>query len=49
MLKKYPELIAPTEELKIGPSANVLNAILNYSKASEVKKIKREKVLIRLN
>ena len=49
MLKKYPEMIAPSVEIKFGPSNKTLNAILNYSKALEVKKIKMEKVLIHLN
>lgn len=49
MLKKYPESIAQPKEFKIGPSTAVLNAILNYSKALEVKKIKMEKILIQLN
>jgi hypothetical protein len=49
MLKKYPEMIAPSDEIKFGPSIKTLNAILNYSKALEVKKIKMEKVLIHLN
>jgi hypothetical protein len=49
MLKKYPESIAPAEELKIGPSNKTLNALLNYSKSLEVKKTKKEKILVHLN
>lgn len=48
MLKKIPE-IAPVGELKAGPSAQVLNAIFNYSKSLEVKKNKKSKTLIHLN
>lgn len=50
MLKKYPE-VAPREELKITPSTNTLNAILNYSKSIEVKKTRKNnaKLLIHLN
>jgi hypothetical protein len=51
MLKKYPEFIAPNEELKIEPSISSINAILNYSKSLEVKRMKNNKVnlLISLN
>ena len=49
MLKKYPEYIAPNEELKIEPSMTSINAILNYSKSIEVKLIKKKRVLINLN
>jgi hypothetical protein len=48
MLKKYPE-IAPAEELKIGPESKLLLSILNYSKSVEVKRTKRNKVLVHLN
>jgi hypothetical protein len=51
MLKKYPEFIAPSDELKIAPKASTLNAILNYSKSVEVKDTKNRKtrILIHLN
>jgi CRISPR/Cas system-associated endonuclease Cas1 len=49
MLKKYTEFIAPANELKNGPSTNVINALLNYSKSLEVKKVKKKNVLIHLN
>lgn len=51
MLKKYPEYIAPNEELKIEPSMTSINAILNYSKSLEVKNTKNSKtrILIHLN
>ncbi len=51
MLKKYPEFIAPNEELKIEPSITSINAILNYSKSLEVKSTKNNKTrfLIHLN
>lgn len=50
MLKKYPE-IAPSEELKVAPSINSLNAILNYSKSIVVKKTRNNsaRLLIHLN
>lgn len=48
MLHKYPS-IAPEKEIKHQPSDAVINAILNYSKSLEVKKISRKKVLIHLN
>ncbi|MFN5032202.1 MAG: hypothetical protein ACK5FX_08280 [Flavobacteriia bacterium] len=49
MLKKYTEIIAPSEELKIGPSAKTLKMLLNYSRSVEVKKTKKDKVLLILN
>jgi hypothetical protein len=49
MLKKYIETIAPAEELKVGPSDKTLKMLLNYSKSIEVKKSKKDKVLIHLN
>lgn len=51
MLKKYPETFAPGKELKVAPNAETLNAILNYSKSVEVKKLKNKKnqMLIHLN
>lgn len=51
MLKKYPEFIAPNEELKIEPSTTSINAILNYSKSLEVRNAKNKKTrfLIHLN
>lgn len=48
MLKDLPKVV-PAGEAKSGPSANVINALLNYSKALEAKKIKKQKVLIHLN
>jgi len=48
MLKKYPE-IAPAEELKTGPDSKLLQLILNYSKSVEVKRTRKNKVLIHLN
>lgn len=48
MLKKVQE-IAPVGEFKAGPSAQVLNTLLNYSRSLEVKKMKKQKVLIHLN
>ena len=49
MLKKYPESIDTAEELKIGPSEKTLKMLLNYSRSIEVKKSKKEKVLVHLN
>ena len=48
MLKKYPE-IAPAGEVNIGPDYRLLQSILNYSKSVEVKRTKKNKVLIHLN
>ncbi len=48
MHKKIQEL-APTGEIKSGPSAHVINALLNFSKSLEVKNIKKSKMLIHLN
>lgn len=45
MLKKYPETFVPHLELK-QPSHSTLQAILNYSKSIEVKKLKDKKSLI---
>lgn len=43
-------LITPVkQEKKNGPGQTVLNAILNYSKSLDVKKIKERKILIHLN
>jgi hypothetical protein len=49
MLKKYSELIAPSKELKFGPSENMIQLLLNYSKSLEVKKLKKERILLHLN
>ena len=49
MLKKYPESIAPAEELKNGPSNEIVMMLLNYSKSLEVKRLKKAKILIHLN
>lgn len=48
MHKKIQEL-APTKEVKSGPSAQVINALINFSKSLEVKTIKNTKTLIHLN
>lgn len=47
MLKKYP--IVPGTDVKTSPSASTINAILNYSRSIEVKKSKKDVVLIHLN
>ncbi|MCH2224483.1 MAG: hypothetical protein MK066_06905 [Crocinitomicaceae bacterium] len=51
MLKKYTEKSAPSNELKLSPNEEVVNAILNYSKSVEVKATKKSKskILIHLN
>jgi len=48
MLKKLQE-IPQAGEVKIGPSAQVLNCILNYSKSLEVKRKNKQSILIHLN
>jgi hypothetical protein len=48
MYKKYPE-VAQAKELKLEPKNETLNAILNYSKSIQVKKVIGEKVLIHQN
>ena len=50
MLKNYPVTSAPsTKELKQGPSAETMFAILNYSRSISAEKIKNKKVLFNLN
>jgi hypothetical protein len=49
MLKKYPETITQSEELKIGPTAATLKTLLNYSKSVEVKKVKKKNLMVHLN
>ena len=50
MLKKYSEKnVLTTVSSKEGPSINVLNAILNYSKSVKVAQVKKEKLLVHLN
>ena len=50
MLNEYQNYIAPSEESKFAPSNKTIKAILNYSKAVEVKQTKRKKkLLINLN
>lgn len=49
MLKKYSEIYAPADEKKLSPKNKTINAILNYSKSLEVKKMKKEKILVCLN
>lgn len=48
MLKKLPK-IAPSQELKMGPTDALVNSILNFSKSLEVKNIQSKKVLIHMN
>lgn len=49
MLHKY-STVAPCDEPKFAPSAEVLNSILNYSKSIEVKRTKKKKtILLNLN
>ena len=49
MLKKYLE-IDKSEESKTAPSSISINAILDYSKSLEVKKMKKNnRILIHLN
>ena len=50
MSKTYLENTAPVKELKLAPNSKTLQAILNYSKALEVQKLKKNKrLLINLN
>jgi hypothetical protein len=49
MYKNYPSKSAPAKELKLAPSNNVLQQILNYSKSTEVVKTKQQKLIISLN
>lgn len=50
MLKKYQEQTSNTVlDVKNGPSLSTLHAILNYSKSTQVKKLKKERLLIHLN
>lgn len=48
MFKKLQE-ITPIGEVKAGISPQVINSLLNYSKSLEVKKVKKQNVLIHLN
>ncbi len=48
MLKSYTT-VAQTQELKMGPKNQTLNAILNYSKSLKVKTIKGEKTMLHMN
>lgn len=49
MYKNYPSKSAPAKELKLAPSNNVLQQILNYSKSTEFVKTKKQKLIISLN
>lgn len=49
MYKNYTSKNAPAKELKLAPSNNILQQILNYSKSIELVKTKNQKVLINLN
>lgn len=50
MSKKYINTLAPqATELKQGPSKDCIARILNYSKATEVKKIKQSMMILHLN
>lgn len=50
MLKKYSEQISlPTDNVKIVPSNNTLQTILNYSKSVTAMKSKGKRILVNLN
>ncbi|MEY3199163.1 MAG: hypothetical protein RJA13_1121 [Bacteroidota bacterium] len=49
MLKKYPQTIAQSKELKIGPSKISIETVLNFSRSLEVKKSKKDYILVHLN
>jgi hypothetical protein len=48
MLKSYPKVKSADHDFQT-PSVQQINALLNYSKSLEAKKIKGKKVLIHLN
>lgn len=48
MVHRYT-VTASDQNTQLSPSASVINALLNYSKAIEVKKIRKKRVLINLN
>jgi hypothetical protein len=48
MHKNYSQ-VAQIKEFKIDPLTETLNAILNYSKALKVEKIRKKKILININ
>jgi len=45
MNKNYLSKNAPAKELKLAPSINVLQKILNYSKSTEVIKTKNQRLM----
>jgi hypothetical protein len=49
MLKKYPELVIAPEDTKVGPSDKTLKMLLQYSKSIEVKRTKKQKMIVHLN
>lgn len=49
MTNRYETFTPSAQEFKKGPSINTLNNILNFSKSVEVKKTKKESLLIHLN
>jgi hypothetical protein len=49
MLKKYPQTIAQSKEFKIGPSKKSIETVLNFSRSLEVKKSKKDYILVHLN
>jgi hypothetical protein len=49
MLKKYLQKIAHSEELKISPSKKSIETVLNFSRSLEVKKSKKDFILVHLN
>jgi len=49
MLKKYPELVIAPEDTKVGPSDKTLKMLLQYSKSIEVKRMKKQKMIVHLN
>lgn len=51
MLKKYTEKksLTPSDKTSNGPSVQVINSLLNYSRSIKVVKAKKEKLLVHLN
>lgn len=48
MVQRYTTTVSD-QQTKLSPSNAVINALLNYSKALEIKKIRKKRMLINLN
>jgi hypothetical protein len=49
MLKKYPETVSAPQDVNVGPSDKTLKLLLQYSKSIEVKRTKKQKMIVHLN